>query len=44
MIRVLTQDLGLDRFVATGTLVVVDWSNRRLLSVTEPGNPPSLRR
>jgi probable phosphoglycerate mutase len=36
VIRILTQDLGLDRFVATGTLVVVDWTNRHLVSVTEP--------
>ena len=36
VIRVITQDLGLDRFVATGSLVVVDWVARRLLSVREP--------
>jgi probable phosphoglycerate mutase len=38
VIRVITQDLGLDRFVATGSLVVVDWPARRLLRVHEPGN------
>jgi probable phosphoglycerate mutase len=43
VIRVLTQDLGLDRFVATGTVVVVDWTGRRVLSVTEPGTTPSSR-
>lgn len=41
VIRVLTQDLGLDRFVATGTLVVVDWTRSEVLSVTEPGSSPS---
>jgi hypothetical protein len=35
VIRVLTQDLGLDRFVSTGSLVVVDWAGRRLLSLHE---------
>lgn len=43
VIRVLTQDLGLDRFVATGTLVVVDWTRPKVLSVSEPGAPPSFR-
>ena len=38
VIRVITQDLGLDRFVATGSLVVVDWAARRLLRLHEPGN------
>jgi probable phosphoglycerate mutase len=38
VIRVLTQDLGIDRFVATGSLVVVDWPARRVLRVHEPGN------
>jgi probable phosphoglycerate mutase len=36
VIRVLTQDLGVDRFVPTGSLVGVDWSERRLLFVHEP--------
>ena len=37
VIRILTQDLGLDRFVATGSVVGVDWTGRRLLFVREPG-------
>ncbi|MCU0303069.1 MAG: histidine phosphatase family protein [Thermoanaerobaculales bacterium] len=37
VIRILTQDLGLDRFVATGSVVGVDWAGRRLLFVREPG-------
>jgi probable phosphoglycerate mutase len=36
VIRILTQDLGLDRFVATGSVVGVEWTRRRLLFVTEP--------
>lgn len=36
VIRSLTQDLGLDRFVATGSMVGVDWSGQRLLFVDEP--------
>ena len=36
VIRILTQDLGLDRFVATGSVVGVDWTRRRLLFVEEP--------
>ena len=36
VIRILTQDLGLDRFVATGSVVGVDWTGRRLLFVREP--------
>jgi len=39
VIRVLTQDLGLDRFVPTGTLVIVDWKQQHLVSVVEPGSP-----
>jgi probable phosphoglycerate mutase len=39
VIRVLTQDVGLDRFVRTGSLVVVDWLARRLLAVREPARP-----
>jgi probable phosphoglycerate mutase len=38
VIRILTQDLGIDRFVATGSLVVVDWLARAVLRVHEPGN------
>jgi probable phosphoglycerate mutase len=41
VIRILTQDLGLDRFVATGSVVGVDWSARRLLFVDEP-RPPEI--
>jgi probable phosphoglycerate mutase len=44
VIRVLTQNLGLDRFVATGSLVVVDWSGGRLLSIHEPSRPPEFSR
>jgi probable phosphoglycerate mutase len=36
VIRILTQDVGLDRFVPTGTLVVMDWLERRLLAVRTP--------
>ena len=36
VIRILTQDLGLDRFVATGSVVGVDWTRRELLFVNEP--------
>lgn len=36
VIRSLTQDLGLDRFVATCSVVGVDWSANRLLFVEEP--------
>jgi len=36
VIRILTQDLGVDRFVPTGSGVGVDWTNRRLLFVKEP--------
>ena len=36
VIRVLTQDLGLDRFVPTGSLVGVDWVKQQLLFVREP--------
>jgi probable phosphoglycerate mutase len=35
VIRILTQDLGLRRFVPNATLVVVDWTQRRLV-LTEP--------
>ena len=35
VIRILTQDLGVDRFVPTGSVVGVDWTQRRLLFVTE---------
>ena len=35
VIRILTQDLGVDRFVPTGSVVGVDWTHRRLLFVRE---------
>ena len=38
VIRVLTQDLGLDRFVPTGSLVSLDWRAKKVLFVREPGN------
>lgn len=44
VIRLLTQDLGMDRFVATGSLVVVDWSRGRIATVHEPGSPPTFHR
>lgn len=39
VIRILTQDLGVDRFVPTGTVVGVDWTNRKLLFVDESEAP-----
>ena len=36
VIRTLTQGLGLDRFVVTGSLVGIDWPGSRLLFVKEP--------
>lgn len=44
VIRILTQDLGLDRFVGTCSVVVVDWGGGRLVSVHEPGSPPDFSR
>ena len=38
VIRVLTQDLGLDRFMPTGSLLVLDWDARKVLFTREPGN------
>lgn len=38
VIRSLMQDLGLDRFVATGSVVGVDWSGQSLLFVDEPAD------
>ncbi len=38
VIRALTQDLGLDRFVATGTLVTLDWDAAKAVVMHEPGN------
>ena len=39
VIRILTQDLGVDRFVPTGSVVGVDWTNRKLLFVNESEAP-----
>jgi probable phosphoglycerate mutase len=36
VIRLLTQDLGLDAFVATTTVVRVDWAGRSLLGLRDP--------
>ena len=38
VIRALTQDLGVDRFVSTGSLVCLDWDAKEVLFVREPGN------
>jgi probable phosphoglycerate mutase len=38
VIRTLTQPLGLARFVATGSIVRLDWRRRELLGVVEPEN------
>ena len=38
VIRILTQDLGIDRFVPTGSLLGLDWSSREVLFLREPGN------
>jgi probable phosphoglycerate mutase len=38
VIRLLTQSLGVDRFVATGSVVGVDWQRQRLLFVHEHGD------
>ncbi len=42
VIRALTRDLGLDRFVATATVVVVDWPARKILRVAEPAHAHSV--
>ena len=42
VIRILTQDLGLDRFVATGSVVAIDWTGKELLFVQEPSPPPPI--
>ncbi len=36
VVRVLTRHLGLDRFLRTGSLAVVDWPGQRLLRLHEP--------
>jgi len=38
VIRVLSQDLGVDRFLQTGGLLTLEWSTPRVLFVHEPGN------
>jgi probable phosphoglycerate mutase len=38
VIRILTQDLGVDRFVPTGSVVGLDWNARKILFMREPGN------
>jgi probable phosphoglycerate mutase len=38
VIRAMTQDLGLDRFVATGSVVGLDWLHSEVLFLHEPGN------
>lgn len=38
VIRVLTQDLGVDRFIPTGSLLALDWEARKVLFLREPGN------
>jgi probable phosphoglycerate mutase len=38
VIRVLTQDLGVDRFIPTGGLLGLDWRAGEVLFIREPGN------
>jgi len=38
VIRVLTQDLGVDRFIPTGSLLGLDWSAGKVLFLREPWN------
>lgn len=38
VIRALTQDLGIDRFVSTGSLVKLDWDSAEAVTMHEPGN------
>ncbi len=42
VIRVLTWRLGLDRFIATGSLVGVNWTDRKLLFVHERAGSPDI--
>jgi probable phosphoglycerate mutase len=42
VIRILTQDLGIDRFVGTGSVVALDWTGQRVLFVREPTPPPAI--
>ena len=39
VVRMLTREVGYDAFLPTGSLAVVDWTERRLLSVTTPQAP-----
>jgi probable phosphoglycerate mutase len=41
VVRLLSREVGVDRFVATGTLLVIDWDGRRLLSRHEAGAGPA---
>jgi probable phosphoglycerate mutase len=41
VVRVLTREVGEDHFVPTGTLLVVDWDARRLMSRTDGEGEPS---
>jgi probable phosphoglycerate mutase len=38
VIRVLTQDLGVDRFIPTGAVIALDWRAGNVLFLREPGN------
>jgi len=38
VIRALTQDMGIDRFVPTGSLVRLDWNAAEATVIFEPGN------
>ena len=40
VVRLLARELGEDRFVPTGTLLIVDWDSRRLLSRREGEGTP----
>jgi hypothetical protein len=39
-VRLLARELGEDRFVPTGTLLVADWDDRRILSRHEGEGTP----
>jgi probable phosphoglycerate mutase len=39
VVRILTQDLGLDRFVNTAAVVGMDWTDRRILFIRESERP-----
>lgn len=43
VIRALTQDMGLDRFVDTGSIVVVNWTEGQVLRIEEPNSTQSIR-